>query len=275
MDKSLKVRQFYTDFPYPSKQIDSNKNLFKNAQWITQMLGFNPNEFPVNSLILEAGCGTGEFSCGFALSEKSKITGIDLSPASIEKAKKNAVKFHLKNVSFKEADVLVLPFKDNSFDYVFSLGCVHHTTNPKNAVKEICRVLKPNGFLVLGVYNKYGRFITRIKKLLLDLMHSKNDLKKIELANKLFYSNKNLTEQKKIWIADKYLHPNEFFHSIPEVLNWFKENKIEYLNKSIPEIILWNSNPYSNSNKLNYFLIQLNWLLKEKSFFILTGKKKA
>jgi ubiquinone/menaquinone biosynthesis C-methylase UbiE len=274
MNKTLKVKEFYSEFPYPSKEIDSQKNLFKNSKWITQLLGFNPNEFPENSLILEAGCGTGEFSCGFALSNKSKIIGIDLSVNSLNKAKNTAKKFKLNNVSFKEANVLALPFNDNSFDYVFSLGCIHHTENPKKAFKEISRVLKPNGFLVLGVYNKYGRFITRVKKFVLDLLHSKNDFTKIELANKLFYSNKKLTDKKKIWIADKYLHPNEFFHSISEVLKWFKENNIEYLNNSIPKINLWNLNPYSNLNKLNYFLIQLNWFLQEKSFFILVGKKK-
>ncbi|MFH1588460.1 MAG: class I SAM-dependent methyltransferase [Candidatus Diapherotrites archaeon] len=271
-----KVIDFYSKYPYPSKQINSIKNLYKNAEWITSLIGFKPDSFPSNSKILEAGCGTGEFSCGFALSKNSEVIGIDISEKSLEIAEKNKKKFKLSTVSFQNANVLSLPFESNSFDFVFSLGCVHHTENPRKAFKEIARVLKPNGFIVLGVYNKYGRLITRIKKSIADFLffiyfnfNKANENEKIELKinfiNSLFYSGK-LTEHKRIWIADKYLHPHEHFHSISELMNWFQEEKIEVIN-ALPEF------DFKGKSKFYWIKVQLNWLFKEKSFFIFAGKK--
>jgi ubiquinone/menaquinone biosynthesis C-methylase UbiE len=49
-----------------------------------------------------------------------------------------------------------MPFSDASFDYVYSIGCLHHTGNLSRAISEVYRVLAPGGTAVVMLYNKYS-----------------------------------------------------------------------------------------------------------------------
>ena len=107
-----------------------------------------------NKKVLDAGCGTGIFSIIFAKKGASQVTGIDISPGSLETARSLKKKFNLQNVEFQKEDMLQLPYPDESFDIVWAWGTVHHTTNPLGAISELIRVLKKGGSLLLAVYKK-------------------------------------------------------------------------------------------------------------------------
>jgi len=97
------------------------------------------------SRILEIGCGTGMLS--LYLGKKNprlNIEAIDLSPKAIEVAKKQLGKQH--NIKFRVGDVNNLPFKDATFDVVVGNSILHHVDFDK-VVKEVKRVLKPNGII--------------------------------------------------------------------------------------------------------------------------------
>lgn len=82
----------------------------------------------------------------FKESEKKwNLYGIDISPKMIEKAleKKLPVKFQV-------GDSENLPYTDSTFDVITCINSFHHYENPKNAIKEIRRVLKSDGTLILG-----------------------------------------------------------------------------------------------------------------------------
>ncbi len=107
-----------------------------------------------NKAVLDAGCGTGIFSIIFARKGAGNVTGIDISPGSLQTAQGLKEKFRLPNVEFLNQDMLELPFEDETFDIVWAWGTVHHTTNPFKAIAELARVLRHGGSLLLAVYKR-------------------------------------------------------------------------------------------------------------------------
>ena len=100
--------------------------------------------------VLEIGCGIGTDLRQFA-HEGGKTVGVDLSRKSVTLAKRG---FELYGYvgDFLVGDGENLGFKDNSFDFVYSFGVLHHTPNTQKAIDEIYRVLKPNGETVVMLY---------------------------------------------------------------------------------------------------------------------------
>ena len=116
-------------------------------------LFFSPAEVAGKS-VLDAGCGTGIFSIIFARNGAAAVTGIDISPGSLETATGLKDKFNLANARFERQDMLHLPYADAAFDIVWAWGTVHHTTDPFGAMTELFRVLKPGGAVLLAIYKK-------------------------------------------------------------------------------------------------------------------------
>jgi len=103
--------------------------------WTDQML----KRVNLSGRILDNGCGIGLL---YEKIEAEKIVGLDLSSEMLRHARKFSDQLVLGNSQ-------QLPFKDNSFDLVFCRSLLHHLPDPELAVKEIARVLKPGGEVVL------------------------------------------------------------------------------------------------------------------------------
>src|SRR5437016_871979 len=95
--------------------------------------------------VLDYGCGDGKFSLRLA-SLGARVVGVDISPKLIEQARASASNLDLNGLSpqFIVGDAHHTPFDDNSFDYVFGNGVLHHLDLDK-AYAEIARVLRPGG----------------------------------------------------------------------------------------------------------------------------------
>jgi ubiquinone/menaquinone biosynthesis C-methylase UbiE len=104
--------------------------------------------------ILEIGCGIGIDGMEFT-KNGADYTGIDISEKSLWLAK-NYFSLNQQKSNLLLADAENLPFEDNSFDLVYSWGVLHHTPDIRQAIKEIYRALKPNGTLIIMLYNKYS-----------------------------------------------------------------------------------------------------------------------
>jgi SAM-dependent methyltransferase len=92
--------------------------------------------------VLDDGCGTGWF--GKMLQERGgKVIGTDISNTLLSEAE--------KHIPVKRASSYGLPFENNSFDYAVSFMILHILDNPSKAVREMHRVLKPEGKLYLGI----------------------------------------------------------------------------------------------------------------------------
>jgi SAM-dependent methyltransferase len=94
--------------------------------------------------VLDVACGGGIVVCALARVVKH-ATGIDLTPAMLERARAYAAERGLSNVSWKQGDVLPLPFPDTSFSLVTSRFAFHHFLDPRAVLAEMMRVCAPGG----------------------------------------------------------------------------------------------------------------------------------
>ena len=105
--------------------------------------------------VLEIGLGQGADSEQL-IRRGARWSGLDLTPESIERVGARLTLRELPHVSLKRGSVLEIPFPDHSFDIVFSHGVLHHVPDIEKAQREIWRVLKPDGELVVMLYAKYS-----------------------------------------------------------------------------------------------------------------------
>jgi ubiquinone/menaquinone biosynthesis C-methylase UbiE len=95
-------------------------------------------------------CGPGTITLGFAeLGSPGEVAGIDFAENQIELANTSAAKQGISNARFMVGSIYEIPFPDNSFDAVFNHAVLEHLSEPRKALSEMHRVLKPGG--VIGV----------------------------------------------------------------------------------------------------------------------------
>lgn len=104
--------------------------------------------------ILEIGLGYG--TIGQKLSSiGGEYFGIDISEGPVKMMKYRVSYNNIGNPeNIQIGSALNLPFEDQTFDFVYSIGCLHHTGNIKKAVTEIYRVLKKGGYAIIMLYNR-------------------------------------------------------------------------------------------------------------------------
>jgi SAM-dependent methyltransferase len=103
---------------------------------------------PEGARVLEIGCGPGHLSIMLARRHGLDVTGVDLDPAMVERARANAVRTANgggHSPSFLVGDVASLAFPDASFDVVVSTLSMHHWADPTAGLGEVARVLRPGG----------------------------------------------------------------------------------------------------------------------------------
>lgn len=113
-----------------------------------------------NATVLDVACGTGEIIARLAKAyPQAKFVGVDLTPAMVQKAQQKTVS--LPNVEISEGNVTDLPYSDSSFDLVICSESFHHFANPKKALREIIRVSKVGGLLLLVDPGSPSTLVTR------------------------------------------------------------------------------------------------------------------
>jgi ubiquinone/menaquinone biosynthesis C-methylase UbiE len=103
--------------------------------------------------VLEIGCGVGIDGLEF-VKAGADYTGIDASARSLALAKQYFELSGYDSQNLILADVESLPFANETFDFIYSWGVLHHTPHIEKAVSEIHRVLKPNGEFCIMLYNR-------------------------------------------------------------------------------------------------------------------------
>jgi SAM-dependent methyltransferase len=118
--------------------------------------------------VLEIGVGNG--SHAQLLTKHAKMfSGIDITDYAVKSTNKRMELFGLK-ANILKMDAEKMEFADNSFDFIWSWGVIHHSANTKNVLTEMKRVLRPGGKAVLMVYYRgwWNYYLTGIIRGLVD-----------------------------------------------------------------------------------------------------------
>ena len=99
--------------------------------------------------VLDAGCGSGSAARLFARHvPEGRVVGLDRDASYLDYARRGAATESLTNIEFQTGDVLSLPFKDASFDVVWSKHLLQWVARRREALSEFVRVARPGGRVV-------------------------------------------------------------------------------------------------------------------------------
>ena len=132
-------------------QLDTKENT-RSERAFRRRTGFRPEDL-AGKLVLDVGCGMGRFA-EVATRWGAHVVGIDLSLAA-EVAAKN---LQDRTATIFQADVFKLPFAPESFDFIYSIGVLHHTPDCERAFKMLPGLLKPGGRIAIWLYSKYNNW---------------------------------------------------------------------------------------------------------------------
>jgi len=278
-ETTKKVTSFYTTKPFPNYKINDDKisvsergNKNYLASKFKQFVGYNKK-------VLEVGCGTGQLSIYFSTGRNNLVVSLDATLESLKIAKEFANKNNINNIEFVNTDIFDDVLAENYFDFIWCNGVLHHTKDPYKAFCIILKSLKKEGYILIGLYNKFGRVRTLIRKYLYIIFGKKYlkifdpTLKKLKISD----------QEQDAWIQDQYLHPQESLHTIDEVLDWFDQNDIEFIS-SIPscdfevpdksDLFIKQIRGNFLSRILKQITMVFNTLGSDGGLFVLIGKKR-
>jgi arsenite methyltransferase len=146
-----------TDFVFPTgrawaEDLDYPEELSRVPETAVESFAGVANPFSLGrlspgELVLDVGCGAGTDTLVAAqmVAPEGRVTGIDMTPEMIAKARSAAAEMGATNVQFVDGDVERLPFGDESFDVVISNGVIDLIPDKDAVFSELQRVLRPGG----------------------------------------------------------------------------------------------------------------------------------
>jgi SAM-dependent methyltransferase len=271
------VKQFYEKTPFPNyDNLDNVRALLEKAHGGTFARLLN-EQIPYDARVVEIGCGTGQLTNFLAIAHRSAL-GIDMCLNSLRLAQQFKMSQGLERATFAQMNLLRPALRDDFFDYVISLGVLHHTEDARGAFRRVARLVRPGGYVVIGLYNAYSRRIHYARRTLyrwtgLTSRWLDPHFRRVSVSGK-----------REAWFQDQYCYPHESCHTLDEVLDWMNENDIDFVN-SIPKPTtgpvlaaherLFESRPRGNS--LSRCLSQIAYLrsgYREGGFFSVIGRRR-
>ena len=141
MDQNIKVRKKYNRIAGLYDLLTSGNEKRRFSSWRKNFIS------PLKGTILEIGIGTGKSIKYY--NENCKLLGIDLSEKMLQRAKERLARSGRENVTLKQMNAENLDLENDSFDYVVTSCVFCSVPDPVKGLKEIRRVLKPSGKLIM------------------------------------------------------------------------------------------------------------------------------
>ena len=191
------VSAFYDRFPYPGDPLQDGPPPGYNWRWNLRsvhqaVLGVSsprPTSAPAPK-ILDAGCGTGvttDYLCH--LNPGADVLAVDISPGALDVARERLRRSGAATVvsSLRQEQRSLLDLQgEGPFDYINSVGVLHHLDDPSAGLKALGDLLAPNGLLHLFLYADAGRWeIHRVQRALTQLSVGTGD-EGLALGRQLF-----------------------------------------------------------------------------------------
>jgi SAM-dependent methyltransferase len=287
-NQGMLISDFYSEAPFPVYSKDDTPQKLFDRSVSNLFLRELKDLIEPGKTFMEVGCGTGQLSNYLGICTLSNIIGVDASIESLKVANKFATTNKINRVTFLRDDILNLSeYKSSSIDYLWCSGVLHHTGDTWRYFDKIAHLVKPGGYIFIGLYNKYGRVLTGIGQIIMKIMGDNIRTQKlIGIVDPILRRIPRDSNKWNAWYRDQYLHPIESWHSANELYNKLVEYDFTLVG-SIPDFNL-NYNENFDSKIISKEKIYLNKFCmifvellmpftkygKEGGLFMMIGRKK-
>jgi Flp pilus assembly protein TadD/SAM-dependent methyltransferase len=243
-DVSRKVQRQYEDMPYPRWIKAAPVGQPVTIDWYLR------SQFPSAPIrasmpqsgldILIAGCGTGQHAIETAQRfSHARVLAIDLSRTSLGYAIRQARALHLDHVEYAQADILQLGTLGRSFGLIEVGGVLHHMRDWAEGWRALLTVLRPGGFMHVGLYSALARTDVRAVRGFIaergygesadDIRRCRQDILRLEESSAL----RNVTKYADFFTTsecrDLLFHVQEQQLSIPEIAAFLRQHGLAFL----------------------------------------------
>ena len=255
------VSAFYDRFPYPGDPLQDGPPPGYNWRWCvdsawaaaTGCLPPRAGSGPRRWRILDAGCGTGvstDYLCH--LNPGSAVLAVDISAGALEVARqrtrRSGAAAQVEELRIEQRSLLDLAC-EGPFDYINSVGVLHHLREPEQGLGALAGLLRPGGLVHLFLYADGGRWEIHRTQRALALLGAGTDEAGLHLGRQLLAqlpeTNRLRRHHEQRWaldtaadanFADMYLHPQETSYNIERLLAFVATAGLEFAGFSNPEV---------------------------------------
>ncbi|MCP9916848.1 class I SAM-dependent methyltransferase [Cyanobium sp. ATX 6F1] len=250
------VSAFYDRFPYPGDPLQDGPPPGYNWRWCVPCAygvctGAVP-EWPEPLRILDAGCGTGVSTDYLAhLNPGAEILAVDISPGTLEVARERLRRSGAAgraSVRIEQRSLLDLA-GEGPFDYINSVGVLHHLKQPQAGLRALAELLRQGGLLHLFLYADGGRWEIHRTQRALTLVGAGADGEGLRLGRELLASlperNRLRRHHEQRWaldtaadanFADMYLHPQESSYDLDRLFAFVAAADLQFAGFSNPQV---------------------------------------
>jgi SAM-dependent methyltransferase len=251
------VSAFYDRFPYPGDPLQDGPPPGYNWRWCVDCVrafvaGMLPPP-PRVWRILDAGCGTGvstDYLCH--LNPGSSVLAVDISGGALEVARertrRSGAAARVADLRIERRSLLDLE-GEGGFDYINSVGVLHHLDQPEAGLRSLAGLLAPGGLLHLFLYAEGGRWEIRRTQRALALIEAGTGAEGLRLGRRLLAdlpeTNRLRRHHEQRWaldtaadanFADMYLHPQETTYDLERLFRFVAQADLHFAGFSNPEV---------------------------------------
>lgn len=251
------VSAFYDRFPYPGDPLQDGPPPGYNWRWCVDSaraaaLGVLPPG-PRRWRILDAGCGTGvssDYLCH--LNPGSRLLAVDISAGALEVARerlrRSRAAEQVEELRIEQRSLLDLQ-AEGEFDYINSVGVLHHLREPEAGLRALAERLAPGGVLHLFLYADGGRWEIHRTQRALELLGAGTESEGLRLGRHLFEAlpteNRLRRHHEQRWaldtaadanFADMYLHPQETSYNLERLFAFIGQSGLQFAGFSNPQV---------------------------------------
>ena len=251
------VSAFYDRFPFPGDPLQDGPPPGYNWRWChLSVLAAVHGLVPAGSerpRILDAGCGTGvstDYLCH--LNPGSDVLGIDISEGALtvarERLQRSGAAAQVSALRQEQRSLLDLD-DEGPFDYINSVGVLHHLDQPEAGLRSLAGRLAPDGLLHLFLYADAGRWEIHRTQQALTLLDVGTGSEGLRLGRELFEilpeGNRLARHHRERWavdcaadanFADMYLHPQETSYNLERLFRFIGTAGLHFAGFSNPEV---------------------------------------
>ena len=254
------VSDFYDRFPYPGDPLQDGPPPGYNWRWCHDSVlavvrgGLQSQDSSLGSIrILDAGCGTGvstDYLCH--LNPGAEVLAVDISAGALdvarERLRRSGGAEQVRSLRQEQRSLLDLE-DEGCFDYINSVGVLHHLRDPLAGLKALGKRLAPQGLLHLFLYADAGRWEIHRTQQALKLLDAGIGADGLRLGRELLSdlpeTNRLRRTHEQRWaldthadanFADMYLHPQETSYDLERLMALIKSSGLYFAGFSNPSV---------------------------------------